>query len=231
MPATGDADAYGALAARYETPLFSYAARMLASLGDGERCLVAAFANGWRDLQGGAAPSRPQPREWLYGLVRDECFDELARRPPTDSGDRDVGASGDCVELAAEAALRVQRPAHRDVLILRDVLGFDIPLLCVLLDMSEADAENLLYRARAEFGREFAAAARPRTLPRPPQRLPRLRRARASARDPAARAAAPRAAGSARARAPGAARSSQRLRLAAIALPAGARRRPCRASR
>jgi RNA polymerase sigma-70 factor, ECF subfamily len=162
---TGDADAYGALAARYETPLFSYAARMLASLGDGERCLVTAFANGWRDLQGGAAPSRPQPREWLYGLVRDECFDDLARRPPTDSGDRDVGATGDCVELAAEAALRAQRPAHRDVLILRDVLGFDIPLLGVLLDMSEADAENLLYRARAEFGREFAALPAPERCP------------------------------------------------------------------
>ena len=161
----GDADAYGALAARYETPLYSYAARMLGSLGDGERCLVAAFANGWRDLQGGAAPSRPQPREWLYGLVRDECFDELGRRPPTDSGDRDVGATGDCVELAAEAALRVQRPAHRDVLILRDVLGFDIPLLCVLLDMSEADAENLLYRARADFAKEFAEQPAPEDCP------------------------------------------------------------------
>ena len=97
--------------------------------------------------------------------MRDECFDELARRPPTDSGDRDAGATGDCVELAAEAALRVQRPAHRDVLILRDVLGFDIPLLCVLLDMSEADAENLLYRARAEFGREFAEQPAPERCP------------------------------------------------------------------
>ena len=161
----GDTGAYGVLAARYETPLFSYAARMLSSLGDGERCLVAAFASGWRDLRGGAAPSRPQPREWLYGLVRDECFDELGRRPPTDSGDRDVGTTGDCVELAAEAALRVQRPAHRDVLILRDVLGFDIPLLCVLLDVGEADAENLLYRARAEFGKTFAEQPAPERCP------------------------------------------------------------------
>ena len=160
---TGDADAYAALTARYETPLFSYAARMLASLGDGERCLAAASVRGWDDLQGGAAPSRPQPREWLYGLVRDECFDELARRPATDSGDHDIG--GDCVELAAEAALRVQRPAYRDVLILRDVLGFDIPLLCVLLDTSEADAENLLYRARAEFGKAFAEQPAPDRCP------------------------------------------------------------------
>ena len=74
-----EAEAYVALAARYETPLFSYAARMLGGLGDGERCLVAALAVGWRDLRGGAAPSRPQP-PWLYGLVRDDCFDELAAR-------------------------------------------------------------------------------------------------------------------------------------------------------
>ena len=42
-------------------------------------------------------------------------------------GDHDVG--GDCVALAADAALRVPAPSYRDVLILRDVLGFDIPLL------------------------------------------------------------------------------------------------------
>ena len=157
----GDAAAYAALAARYETPLYSYAARVLCSLGDGERCLIAALAAGWRELGGGAAPSRPLPQEWLYGLVRDECFDELARRPPTDSGDLDVGLSGDCVEIAAEAALRTQRPAHRDVLILRDVHGLDAPLLCAVIDMSEADADNLLYRARDEFGKTFASLPAP----------------------------------------------------------------------
>jgi RNA polymerase sigma-70 factor (ECF subfamily) len=157
----GDAEAFGALAARYETPLFSYAARMLGGLGDGKRCVVAALAYGWRDLQGGAAPSRPQPPAWLYGLVREQAFNQLARRAPADTGEGDVGATGDCVEQAADAALRTQRPAHREVLILRDVHGLDAPLLCAVLDMSEADAENLLYRARAEFGKTFAAQPAP----------------------------------------------------------------------
>ena len=39
-----EAEAYVALTARYETPLFSYTARMLGGLRDGERCLVDALA-------------------------------------------------------------------------------------------------------------------------------------------------------------------------------------------
>ena len=89
----GDAESYVALAARYDTPLFSYAARMLGGLGDGERCLVAALTAGWRELGSGAAPSRPQPQEWLYGLVREHAFDELARRPPGTTGDDDLGSA------------------------------------------------------------------------------------------------------------------------------------------
>ena len=94
--------------ARYETPLFSYAARMLGCLGDGERCLRRPLASGWHDLHGGAAPSRPQPTMAL-GLVRDGCFDELARGVRQPTGDHDIGGQ-DCVELAAEAALPSSAP-------------------------------------------------------------------------------------------------------------------------
>ena len=72
-----EAEAYVALTARYETPLFSYTARMLGGLRDGERCLVTALAAGWRGLAGGAEPARPQ--EWFTALVREQCFDELDR--------------------------------------------------------------------------------------------------------------------------------------------------------
>ena len=75
-----EAEAYVALSARYETPLFSYAARMLGGLRDGERCLIAALTDGWRELDGGAEPARPQ--EWFTALMREHCFDELARRAP-----------------------------------------------------------------------------------------------------------------------------------------------------
>ena len=43
------AEAYVTLAARYETPLYSYAARMLGGLRDGERCLVAALATAFSE--------------------------------------------------------------------------------------------------------------------------------------------------------------------------------------
>ena len=165
----GDAESYVALASRYDTPLFSYAARMLGGLGDGERCLLAALAAGWRELRGGAPPARPQPQEWLYGLVREHAFDELAGRPPGTTGDDDLGSVEDCVEQAADAALRGLRPAYRDLLLLSDVHGLDPALLCAVTDMSEADVQNQLYRARAEFGGAFASLPAPERCQRPPR--------------------------------------------------------------
>jgi RNA polymerase sigma-70 factor (ECF subfamily) len=154
------AEAYLTLAARYETSLFSYAARMLGGLGDGERCCASALSLGWRDLDGSAEPS--QPHIWLYTLVREGCFDELARRAPGTTGEADLGSVEDCVALAADAALSAVRPAHRDVLLLRDVHGLDTADLCAVTDMGVSDLEHQLYRARAEFTSAFA------TLPADP---------------------------------------------------------------
>ncbi len=152
-----EAEAYVALTARHETPLFSYAARMLGGLHDGERCLIAALTDGWRELDGGAEPARPQ--EWFTSLMRERCFDELARRAP--AGPEDDRLGGDCVAVAAHAALAALRPAYRDLVLLRDVHGLDTALLCVVTDMSDADVENQLYRARAEFAGLYASQRAP----------------------------------------------------------------------
>jgi DNA-directed RNA polymerase specialized sigma24 family protein len=156
------AEAYVALTARYETPMFSYAARMLGGLRDGERCLVAALTDGWRELDDGAEPARPQ--EWFTALMREHCFDELARRAPAGAEDTLEG-TGDCVALAADGALAGVRPAYRDLLLLSDVHGLDAALLSVLTDMSERDVENQLYRARAEFASAYAAQRAPERCP------------------------------------------------------------------
>lgn len=148
------AEAYMALATSYETPLFSYAARMLGGLGDGERCLVTALTTGWRDLDGSAQPS--QPKTWLYTLVREGCFDELARRAPATTGEDDLASVDGCVAAAADSALTAVRPAHRDLLLLRDVHGLDTAALSDVTDMAGADLEHQLFRARAEFARVFA---------------------------------------------------------------------------
>jgi DNA-directed RNA polymerase specialized sigma24 family protein len=149
-----EAEAYVTLAARYETPLFSYAARMLGGLGDGERCLVAALSLGWRDLDGSSEPS--QPETWLYTLMRESCFDELSRRAPGTTGEDDLASVDDCVAAAADAALTAVRPAHRDVLLLRDVHGLGRTALGAVTDMGRDDLEHQLYRARAEFASAFA---------------------------------------------------------------------------
>jgi DNA-directed RNA polymerase specialized sigma24 family protein len=149
-----EAEAYVTLAARYETPLYSYAARMLGGLGDGERCLVTALTTGWSDLDGSAEPS--QLEAWLYALVREGCFDELGRRAPGTRGEDDLASVERCVEAAADASLTLVRPAHRDVLLLRDVHGLDADALGAVTDLAPADLEHQLYRARAEFASVFA---------------------------------------------------------------------------
>ena len=67
--------------------------------------------------------------------------------------------------LAADLALAALRPAHRDLLLLRDVHGLDAAVLCAVTDMSEADVENQLYRARAEFASIYAAQTAPDRCP------------------------------------------------------------------
>jgi DNA-directed RNA polymerase specialized sigma24 family protein len=158
-----EAEAYVALTARYETPLFSYTARMLGGLRDGERCLVAALAAGWRGLAGGAEPARPQ--EWFTALVREACFDELVRRRPAVTAEDDLDGGRDCVAIAADDALAAIRPAYRDLLLLRDVHGLPEPLLEAVTDMSAADLDNQLYRARAEFAGAFTAQPAPDRCP------------------------------------------------------------------
>ena len=158
-----EAEAYVALTARYETPLLTYTARMLGGLRDGERCLVAALAAGWRGLGGGAEPARPQ--EWLTALVREQCFDELVRRGPAVTAEGDLDGDRDCVAVAADEALAALRPAYRDLLLLRDVHGLSGPVLETVTDMSESDLQKQLYRARSEFAGTFAAAPAPDRCP------------------------------------------------------------------
>jgi DNA-directed RNA polymerase specialized sigma24 family protein len=158
-----EAEAYVALTARYETPLFSYAARMLGGLADGEQCLVAALAAGFGDLVGGAEPARPQ--EWFAAVVREACFDELARRGAGVSAEDDLDGTGDCVATAADATLAALRPAYRDLLLLRDVLGLDGAVLAAVTDMSDADLQHQLYRARSEFASAFAGLPAPASCP------------------------------------------------------------------
>ena len=66
-------------------------------------------------------------------------------------------------EHAADAALAAVRPAHRDLLLLRDVHGLDGPVLAGVTDMGPGDLEHQLYRSRVEFASAFA------TLPADPR--------------------------------------------------------------
>ena len=91
--------------------------------------------------------------------MRERCFDELARRAP--AGPEDDLDGHRRLRGASPPTARSRRcaPPTATSLLLRDVHGLDSALLCAVTDMSEADVENQLYRARAEFASRYALAA------------------------------------------------------------------------
>ena len=146
------AEAYVALTARYETPLFSYAARMLGGLRDGERCLVAALTAGWGDLAGRRGPADAGVAHGSFARAastsspvaaqgerrgRPRPWGTASPSPPTAPSPRCAPPTATCCCCATSTASRSAAGA--------------------VTDMSEADLQHQLYRARTEFAAAFAA--------------------------------------------------------------------------
>lgn len=82
----GDRDAFRQLYARYRTPLFSLALRMVHDPGEAEELLQDAFLKIWRHASG-FDERRSRPFTWAVTIVRRTCIDHLRRhrREPSPS--------------------------------------------------------------------------------------------------------------------------------------------------
>jgi RNA polymerase sigma factor (sigma-70 family) len=109
-----------------------------------------------------AAAHRGQPlrvRPWLSVVARNTCVDEQRRRRPELPGElpERAVAGDDPFELdgALSDAWSHLAGRHREVLYLREVLGFSYKEIGAVMGLSMAATETLVFRARAALKREY----------------------------------------------------------------------------
>ena len=108
------------------------------------------------------AARRGQPlrvRPWLTVVARNTCVDEQRRRRPDLPGElpERAVAGHDPFDLDAALSDAWSRLAgrHREVLYLREVLGFSYKEIGAVMGLSMAATETLVFRARAALRREY----------------------------------------------------------------------------
>ena len=157
---TLDEAAYERLGERHRGELQAHCRRMLGSAHDAEDALQEALLRAWRSLP--QFEGRGQARWWLYRIATNAALDALRRRPKRivsiDDEPQAAGPESDpegryarreAVDRALVAADRLLTDRQRDVLILREVLGFSAEETAERIGTSVAAVNSALQRARA----------------------------------------------------------------------------------
>ncbi len=107
-----------------------------------------------------ARPLRVRP--WLTVVARNTCIDEQRRRRPDLPGVLPERAAPGEDPFSLDAALAEAWPRlsgrHREVLYLREVLGFSYKEIGSVMGLSLSAVETLVFRARAALRREYERA-------------------------------------------------------------------------
>ena len=153
----GDELAFRALVDRHRPWLVRHCTRLL-----GHDAHAAEDAAQESLLKLHAAALRGQPlrvRPWLTVVARNTCVDEQRRRRPDLPGElpERAVAGHDPSELDAALSDAWSRLAgrHREVLYLREVLGFSYKEIGAVMGLSMPATETLVFRARAALKREY----------------------------------------------------------------------------
>jgi RNA polymerase sigma-70 factor, ECF subfamily len=159
-----DEAGYARLVERHRAELQAHCRRLLGSAHDAEDALQEALFRAWRSLP--QYEGRGSVRWWLYRIATNAALDALRRRPqrivPIDDEPPPAGPETDpedryarreSVQRALVAADRMLTERQREVLILREVLGFSAAETAERLGMSVPAANSALQRARATLDR------------------------------------------------------------------------------
>jgi RNA polymerase sigma-70 factor (ECF subfamily) len=162
----GDRQALETLLARHQPQVYRFGMKMCRDPEDAKDVLqdtLLAMARGVRDFRGESSVST-----WLYTIARSFCIKkrrhgkfapDQERSLDTDAGPeaRRLSAPGDGpeealagrqVERALEEAIAALDPAHREVLLLRDVEGLTAPEVAQVVGASIQAVKSRLHRAR-----------------------------------------------------------------------------------
>ena len=154
----GDEAAFRALVDRHRPWLVRLCTRLLGHDAHGaedaaQESLLKLHAAARRD----GRPLRVRP--WLTVVARNTCVDEKRRRRPDLPGELPEQAvrGEDPFQLDAALADAWSRLSgrHREVLYLREVLGFSYKEIGVVMGSTMAATETLVFRARAALRREY----------------------------------------------------------------------------
>jgi RNA polymerase sigma-70 factor (ECF subfamily) len=108
--AGGDREAFRKLYARYSSPLFSLAVRLVGNTGEAEELVQDAFVKIWRNAAH-YDPRKSRPFTWAVTIMRRTCIDHLRKRVripasvpfPADGAAATDTSAADSVRLSAEA--------------------------------------------------------------------------------------------------------------------------------
>jgi RNA polymerase sigma-70 factor (ECF subfamily) len=162
----GDAAALETLLTRYQPHLYRFGLTMCGNVedaGDVAQESLISMARSVRDFRGDSSFS-----SWLYTIARRFCIKKRrrskfapAREDSLDAPETDVGqhladpgpnpeqtAANQELAVALTHAIHALDPAHREVLVLRDVEGLPAPEVAAILGISVDAVKSRLHRAR-----------------------------------------------------------------------------------
>jgi RNA polymerase sigma-70 factor (ECF subfamily) len=157
---------YARVVERHRDELHEHSRRILRSPQDAEDALQDALLRAWRALP--FFEGRSSLRSWLYRIVTNASLDVVKRRPalvvPIDreppavspeAGPQDRIERREALERALLTACRVLPERQREVLIMREALGFSAEETANRLETTVAAVNSALQRARARIDREL----------------------------------------------------------------------------
>jgi RNA polymerase sigma-70 factor (ECF subfamily) len=165
-----DEAAYAELVERHRAELQAHSRRMLGSVHDAEDAVQEALLRAWRALP--QYQGRGSVRWWLHRIVTNTALDLMRRRPDrvvpieeepaapvpeTDPHGRYERRED--VTRALVTADRILTERQREVLILREVLGFSAIETAERLEVSVPAVNSALQRARATLEERADAGA------------------------------------------------------------------------
>jgi RNA polymerase sigma-70 factor, ECF subfamily len=163
----GDDAACRALVVRYQGPVFAMLGRMLGGSGPVEDLAQETFLRVFRALPGFRPAGPARLSSWILTIATRLALDELRRRRPRLTGERDdridelpaieLGvADRRALGIAIEAAIAALPVEHRATFLLRELHGLEYRAIADTLQIDIDSVKSRLFRARAALQRALA---------------------------------------------------------------------------
>jgi RNA polymerase sigma-70 factor (ECF subfamily) len=173
MAQQGDTEAFAGIVEKYLPRIFSICLKLTGNHEDAEDCVQECFVKAWVSM--GEFGERSSIYTWLYRIAVNTCFDfnRSKSRNRTSSLDNCLNHDSDgssAVELLQDQeplpdevvehhesaehvrTLLLELPDNmRDVLILRDLQGYNYREIAQYLDIAEGTVKSRLFRARKQM--------------------------------------------------------------------------------